>query len=99
MIHVANKCKDTKFLAYTKQYPFVNSVGSVPSNLSIVFSGWPGYPMDNPHNFPIAWMKPKKGTEDRIPENAYLCDCTRSCDKCLKCWHWKKGASLVFEQH
>lgn len=118
MMRVAEKCKSTKFLAYTKQYDLVNAVGSVPKNLSILFSGWPGYPMENPHIFPVAWMKPKGDkkkekavvaeakskvpsglTEDRIPENAFHCDCTRSCDQCLKCWHWKKGASLYFDQH
>lgn len=90
-----------RFLAFTKQYDIVNYFADkkmIPSeNFNVVFSSWPAYKMDNPHNFPVAWMNDKAGVEDRIPADSFVCP--GSCDECYACWGFGKGQSVVFTQH
>ena len=85
MIDVAIKNKDTKFLAFTKNFelPLGDLIGT--DNLAIVLSMWPG--MDNPTHIhrPRYWMQ--DGTEDRVPEDAIKC--FGSCEDCGVCWNLK----------
>jgi len=70
----------------------------VPSNLSIIISSWPGYPIP-PYlkaAFPIAYLE--DGIEDRIPEDAH--HCLKHCDECYFCWFAKeKKKDVVFHLH
>lgn len=89
-----------QFLAFTKMYYLVDNYvkgrGSLPSNLNIVLSGWPGLEMVNPHGLPIAWMQ--DGTEHRIPGNAVLC--TGVCESCGMCWQLDGlGVDVYFNKH
>lgn len=103
IIKVAKKCKQTKFLCYTKKFDLVNKYlntgAKLPSNLSIVFSGWDkDFVIDNPYGLPTTLVDFKdKALNANIPNDAF--ECVGSCEICQKCWNLKKGKSVVFHQH
>ena len=100
MCKVAHKCKQTKFLCFTKKYELINEYldegGCIPPNLHIVFSGWDAnWTFDNPHNFPTSYVRFKDDTRDFNKAK----QCTGRCHDCLNCWKLKKGQSVVFNKH
>lgn len=100
IIDTARKCPDVKFLCFTKKFDIVNRYeGDIPENLKIVFSAWSkGFKVDNPKNFPIAYVffkKPEKNPN--IPEMAIPCG--GHCPDCLACWSLRKGQSVFFNEH
>lgn len=106
MIVIAKKFPRIKFLAFTKQYWFVNRfhdqyekkgfVYTLPENLQIVFSAWPNLPLDNPHGFPVAFMQ--DGTETRIPDDAI--PCPGNCETCGMCWSLSEiNRDVYFDKH
>lgn len=101
MIYVANENPKTSYLVFTKQYKICNSVFSSiqrPTNLTIVFSAWPGFKMNNKHNFPIAFMSPRNGVENRI--NGTEIKCPGNCKSCNICWNLPAlKRNVVFQQH
>lgn len=102
MIKTAKKCKQTKFLCFTKKFELVNEYlnnNKLPSNLKIVFSAWDKtFKVDNPHNLPITYVSFKDSSKNAdIPEMAI--PCTGKCETCRACWSLKKGQSVVFNEH
>lgn len=100
VINVAKEFPLIRFLLFTKRYEWVNrylAKGDIPNNLSIVLSAWPEYPLANPLNLPVAYVRDKAGLEDRIPKEAF--DCVGSCEECKICWNLQGGQSVVFSQH
>lgn len=103
MIQVAKKCKNTKFLAFTKKYELVNEFiangGKIPSNLKIIFSAWfKGWNVPNPYNLPVAYVFFKnKNLNPEIPDTSI--PCKGACYECQGCWSLKKGQSVYFDQH
>lgn len=103
MIKVAEICKDTKFLAFTKKFELVNiylDLGrKIPSNLKIVFSAWDkDYKVDNHHNLPMTYVNFKdKSKNPDIPE--FAIPCVGKCYECKSCWSLEPGQSVVFNQH
>ena len=103
MIKVANKCKQVKFLCFTKKFDIVNDYvnhgGKIPNNLKIVFSAWhKAFKVDNPFNFPVAYVFFKKEElNPDIPEMAIPGG--GHCPECLGCWSLKIGQSVFFNQH
>lgn len=99
MFAIARKHPDVRFLCFTKMYDLINKVQKryFPPNLRIVFSAWPGYPMENRHNLPVAYMKDKNNPDPRIPKDAILC--RKQCDECMLCWDLPEGASVYFKKH
>lgn len=100
ILGLAGRLPQINFLIFTKQFSIVNSSVStqfpVPENLQIVFSCWPGLMVENPHNFPIAYMQ--DGTETRVPEDAIVCP--GLCDTCGMCFQLSKlGRSVIFHKH
>ena len=101
MVKLAQELPGTTFLVFTKQYNFVNNFmqhGQIPSNLKIIFSAWPGMPMDNPHNMPVAHVI-FKGQE---PADHWKI-CGGNCSDCacrgVGCWELKKGEHIAFYEH
>lgn len=95
--NIARKNKKIKFLVYTKQYNIINTYlneHKKPSNLTIVFSRWLDYEMQNPYNFPVADYIPDKKQE--IKEGF---TCNNNCFECHYCWHMKKGQKVNFIKH
>jgi len=87
---------NTKFLSFTKNYKVVNEYvkngNEIPENLVIYYSAWPGYVIDNPYDFPIAFMQ--DGNEI-IPDSAFKCP--GSCENCKHCFvTWQ---SIYFIKH
>ena len=91
----------TCFLAFSKKYGLVNNALEInsyqlPENLSLVFSGWHGLGIDNPHNLPVAWCKDEN--ETRIPADAIKC--FGNCETCGMCWNLRTiGKDVFFEIH
>ena len=100
MCKVAHKCKQTKFLCFTKKYELVNEYldkgGCIPPNLHIVFSGWDeSWKFDNHHNLPVALVRFKNDKRDFSKAR----ECTGRCYECVTCWQLKKGQMVVFDKH
>lgn len=102
MILTAKAAPKTEFLAFTKQHEIVNewiaTHGALPENLHIIFSAWPGLPMENPYNLPEAHVI-FKGCE---PSPEWL-QCGGNCTECacrgVGCWQLKPGEKIAFRQH
>ena len=99
MCRVADANPHTHFLAFTKAFDIVNRYEkreTVPSNLVIIFSAWPGMRFDNPHRHRVAWMQ--DGTETRVPEDAV--GCPGNCQRCRSCFELDRlGRDVVFHKH
>lgn len=103
MIETAKKCKQVKFLCFTKKFDIVNDFikngGIIPKNLKIIYSAWnKSFKVDNPYNLPIAYVYFKK--EQMNPDiPALAIPCGGHCPECLACWSLKNGQSVFFNQH
>lgn len=102
MVRLAKKHKGTRFLCFTKKYELVNEYfnqQSKPRNLIIVLSNWGEWKCENPHNFPVAYIRFNEETD--IPINAF--QCIKFCEECCKsemgCWFLKKGQAVAFDKH
>lgn len=102
MVEIAKKFKHVNFMAFTKKYDIVNKYidenGSLPKNLTIIFSIWGMYGLGmNKHNLPCAYVN-GVGAENHIPTSARPCE--GGCADCgFKCWKLKKRQSVVFGKH
>ena len=101
MVKLAKELPGTTFLAFTKQYNFVNNFlqyAAIPDNLKIIFSEWPGMKMHNPYNLPVAHVIFKGSTP---ADNWKICG--GNCSKCacqgVGCWELKKGEHIAFYEH
>ena len=101
MVKLAQDLPGTTFLAFTKQYNFINNFlqyAVIPDNLKIIFSAWPGMTMENPHNMPVANVI-FKGQE---PADDWKI-CGGKCSECacrgVGCWELKKGENIAFYEH
>ena len=101
MVKLAQDLPGTTFLAFTKQYNFVNNFlqyAAIPDNLKIIFSEWPGMEMYNPYNLPVAHVI-FKGSE---PADDWKI-CGGNCSECacrgVGCWELKKGEHIAFYEH
>lgn len=109
MVRVANECPDTKFLCFTKKYDLINTYLDegleIPENLTVIFSHWGNYPVNNKYNLPTSHVRFKKITNEcdnsDIPEDAF--ECKTFCGDCVatgyNCWLMGKGESVVFNKH
>ncbi len=110
MVLTARNYPNIKFLAFTKQYDIIAAYiqymkefsgespanNFIPENLTIIFSAWPGLPMNNPYNFPVAYMQ--DGTVDNIPADAI--ECPGLCEGCNMCWALNDlKRDVVFKKH
>lgn len=96
-LRVIRKHPETRFLAFTKQADVILPyLGSLPSNLSLVWSAWPGTPVPRAirKELPVAWMQDK--TEARVPKSAMTCP--GNCETCGRCWALN-GTDVVFHKH
>ena len=73
-------------------------IDNIPENLKIIFSAWPGMPMENPHNFPVANVI-FKGQQPE--ENWKICggNCAECACRGVGCWELKKGENIAFYEH
>lgn len=104
MVEIAERNPHCQILCFTKRFEFVNAHierdGELPTNLHMIFSGWPGLQMQNPHQLPEAHVRFKDGGTtarlDAIP-------CGGNCTECAitngGCWNLKRGEQVVFNEH
>ncbi len=104
MTKAARMTPDTQIICFTKQYDICNEyLGEkkrLPKNLHLIFSGWKGLEMNNPHNLPEAHVLFKNG-DTTARDGAKLC--TGNCFECAvegrNCWNLKKGEQIVLREH
>ncbi len=102
VIKTAKDLPCTEFLAFTKKFEIVNEYirngGTIPKNLHIIFSAWgDDFKIENPYNFPIAYVRFEDKENKSIPNDAI--ECSGDCTNCLKCWNINKGQNVVFNKH
>lgn len=101
IVKVAKKCKNTKFLVFTKKFDIVNNYlkeNAMPKNLNVVFSGWDeNFKIDNPYNLPTTYVYFKNKENKHIPE--FSIPCGASCKSCKSCWMLKAFQSVYFNKH
>lgn len=102
MCKTARKCKNTRFLAFTKNYEDVNAYfknHKKPRNLQIIFSlPFTGAKIENPHNLPTAAVIIKGSTPD---PNYKICggNCSECACRGVGCWELKKNETIAFYEH
>lgn len=104
MLKIAQDNPHTEFLAFTKNYSVVNNYidngGTIPANLHLIFSGWVGLKMDNPHNLPTSHPIFSDGTTS-APDGAKWCG--GNCAECAMagagCWTMQRGDAVIFALH
>ena len=108
MKQIAKRNPHCELLCFTKQYQLVNDLignlravgSSLPNNLHLILSAWPGLPMDNPHSLPEAHVLFKDGTTTARPD---AFPCSGNCADCARteggCWTLKDGEQVVFKEH
>jgi len=102
MCDVARENPEVNYLCFTKKFDLVNAYidggNAIPENLHIVFSGWDkAFEVDNPHNFPVTYVRLKNEDNGHIPEDAIPCG--GKCYECIACWQLQKGQTVYFEEH
>lgn len=102
MCKLARELKETRFLAFTKNYEDVNEYfknHKKPANLKLIFSlPFDGCNIDNPHNLPTAAVI-LKGNQPK--DNYKVCggNCSECACKGVGCWELKKGETIAFYEH
>lgn len=104
MVGVAARQTHCQILCFTKKFELVNafldSGAAIPANLHLIFSGWTGLKMQNPHNLPEAHVKFKDGTTTARPD---AIPCSGNCADCAVtdggCWSLQSGQQIVFKEH
>lgn len=81
----------TRFLCFTKRGYL--DLGFVPDNLALVFSQWPGMPLQGPKTAPCAFL----AEDPRTPAKAFKCP--GSCAKCKRCWSLSSGQAVALPRH
>lgn len=102
MCKTARAHKDTKILAFTKNYEDVNEYldnHRKPSNLQLIFSlPFDGAIIDNRHNLPTAAVI-LKGQDANDSYKICGGNCTECACKGVGCWELKKGETIAFYEH
>lgn len=104
MVGVASRQPHCQILCFTKKFELVNefldSGAVLPENLHVIFSGWKGLDMVNPHKLPEAHVKYKDGTTTARPD---AIPCSGNCADCARtdggCWTLQRGQQVVFNEH
>lgn len=103
LLDVARRNPHCEILCFTKRYAVINQLATpktAPPNLHLIFSGWPGLPMENPHGFPEAHVRFRDGTttagKDAIPCGGNCTECALTCGGC---WSLRPGQQVVFNEH
>lgn len=102
MVKIARDCKNTHFLAFTKNYEDVNKYFEThrkPQNLHMIFSlPFDGAEIDNPHKMPTAAVI-LKGQEPKPSYKVCGGNCTECACRGVGCWELKKGETIAFYEH
>lgn len=93
MIRLARAHASTTFLCFTKRPEMLTGL-SIPRNLTVLFSVWPGMPIPAAaRRFGRAYVSHDK----RTPANSRRCP--GNCETCGMCWTIGRGESVNFKIH
>jgi hypothetical protein len=104
MVKTARDLPGTIFLAFTKQYQFVNQyidtfgIDAIPKNLKILFSNWGDWKCENPHNLPTCEIV-LKGNEPAPGWKICGGNCTQCACAGIGCWELKNGETIAIYEH
>lgn len=104
IVSVAQRNQHCEILCFTKKYELVNRFlltgGSLPRNLHLIFSAWPGTAFSNPFLLPTAHVRFRDGTTTAA---GWAKECAGNCTECAVteggCWALQKGEQVVFNEH
>ena len=104
IVKMCKKLKQTTVHLFTKNYEAVNAYMAVnrtlPKNLKLIFSRWPGMECNNPNKIPECHVDFGDG-KCEAPEGSELC--SGNCTKCAfihsGCHGLKKGEAVVIKYH
>ena len=105
MVRVAWHNPHCQILCFTKRYKWVNDYldrehGTLPDNLHMIFSAWPGLTMVNPYKLPEAHVIFRDGSTTAAP---HATACGGNCSECAVtdsgCWTLRRGDQVVFHEH
>lgn len=96
-VEIANQCKGTQFLSFTKSSHL--DFSAAPKNMVIIHSQWEGQPKIN-HTGINAWIE----GDERIPDKHMVCKGSASqgglkCDECKYCFQSNVKLDVVFSKH
>lgn len=101
LAELAEKCPDTRFWTYTKQFDvlgrYMEVVGEVPANLNVFLSEWGSYKAPDylKRMFPTAQVEFRNG-----PQASGGFRCPGSCKTCKYCGENRGAADMVvFHEH
>lgn len=99
MVKLAEQCKKTKFMAFTKRWDLLAPLlPRPPKNLQIIFSQWPGMLCSyETGKVRKAWVFDPKYIDVRIPYKRVRM-CPGSCSTCKFCYHPAKK-DILFHVH
>lgn len=100
MISVAEHSTNCRHLVFTKNYKDANAVLDrieLPENMTVVFSIWEGYPFNNRHNLPEAWVDFGKELPEIVERTGIRC--RHNCMECNmygeSCWGLQRGEYVI----
>lgn len=102
VLRIARNNAHCQIMAFAKRYTWVNALidagEEIPENLHIIFSGWGGYAVPNPHNLPMSQVIFKG---ESPAENWKVCggNCAECATTCGGCWALKRGETVAFYEH
>lgn len=96
MKETARRFPHVRFLAFTKRYDIL-TFGTIPDNLSMVMSIWPGLAAPD-NGLPRAYFWDPRHPDPRIDE--YAMHCREPCVTCRLCWHLREvNTNVVLKRH
>lgn len=102
MIDTAHALPGTRFLAFTKQYNIVNDYlnggGTIPENLTVIFSNWGSWKTENPHGLPECEII-LKGSAPAPDWKICGGNCTECACRGIGCWELKNGETIAIYEH
>ena len=104
VVDVSSRNQHCQILCFTKKYEIINSYldtgGTLPNNLHMIFSGWAGLEMQNPYHLPEAHVRYRHG---ETTARADAQQCGGNCTECFLtdcgCWTLKQGEQVIFDEH
>lgn len=104
MVKTARDLPGTTFLAFTKQFPIVNTyidtfgADAIPANLKIILSNWGAWRCENPHGLPVCEVV-LKGSEPAPDWKVCGGNCTECACRGVGCWEIKNGETIAIYEH
>jgi len=100
-LEIAKEFPGTRFLAFTKSFEFLPVHSTLPKNMSLVVSMWPGMEAPTRKGYAIAYAGQAADYQGNHNKRAAAAvDCPGNCDTCGICWSLaQKNLDVLFPFH